>query len=280
LWICNAHSVRRSRTLPTLRNSTSAQSAMTRSTMIDALPPPARVLRIASRTLRALIFAAASLVTPSVGAADATSSSAGSGSREPAYRGVIDGPSPLATTIERNIGLARWQTYTDMTPELLERLAAEAREEIRNIAAAEGYFSAAVDIKVDGESKPPVVTITVTPGEPTRIATVGIEVKGAANSEPLGVTAIAKLRDDWALPAGQVFRQVAWDTAKQRALATLRASPYAAAKIVRSRADIDPDAHTAALSIELDSGPEFRFGEIEIDGLVKYTPEMVRNYSS
>jgi translocation and assembly module TamA len=249
--------------------------------MIDAPPLPATVSRNALRRLRALILAAAPLLAPSVDAADASTPPDGGASAgtEAAYRVVIDAPSPLDTTIERNVGLARWQTYADMTPELLERLAGEAREEIRNIAAAEGYFSAIVDIKVDGGAKPPVVTITVTPGEPTRITEVAIDVTGAANSEPLGVAAIAKLRDEWGLPTGQVFRQAAWDAAKARARAILRASPYAAAKIVRSRADIDPAARTAALAIELESGPAFRFGDVEVSGLAKYTPSMVRNYS-
>ena len=247
--------------------------------MIDALPLPATISRIALRRLRALIFAAASLLATSVDAADAPPRSDGA-STEPAYRLVIDAPSALNTTIERSVGLARWQTYADMTPELLERLAAEAREEIRNIAAAEGYFSATVDIKVDSDAKPAIVTITVTPGEPTRIASVDIEVSGPANAEPLGIAAIAKLRDDWGLPTGQVFRQATWETAKGRALATLRAGPYAAATIVRSRADIDPVARTAALSLELDSGAEFHFGDFEISGLERYTPGMVKNYSS
>jgi translocation and assembly module TamA len=120
----------------------------------------------------------------------------------------------------------------------------------------------------------------VTPGEPTRITKVSIDVAGAANTDPLGTAAIAKLREDWGLPTGQVFRQTAWSTSKERALATLRASPFAAAKIVDSRADIDADARTATLSVELDSGPPFRFGDIEVGGLAKYTPSMVRNYSS
>jgi len=247
--------------------------------MIDTLPLPATVSRMAFRRLRALILAVAPLLAPSVDAADATPPTDGGASTEPAYRVVINAPSSLKTTIERNVGLARWQTYADMTPELLERLGAEAREEIRNIAAAEGYFSATVDIKVDGTAKPPIVTITLTPGEPTRITEVAIDVTGAANSEALGVAAIAKLRDEWGLPTGQVFRQAAWDAAKSRALTILRASPYAAAKIVHSRADIDPAARTATLSLELDSGPPFGFGDIEVIGLSKYTSSLVRNYS-
>ena len=236
-------------------------------------------LRISLRCLRALILTAVSLLAPSVQAADATDSPSEASADAPAYRVVIDAPSPLKATIERNVGLVRWQTYTDMTPELLERLAREAEAEIRNIAAAEGYFSAVADVNVDSEKKPPVVTMTVTPGEPTRITNVDIVVSGDANAEPLGTAVIAKVRDNWGLPAGQIFRQSAWNTAKDRALATLRASPYAAAKIVQSRAEIDPATHAAVLSIELESGPLFRFGDIEITGLAKYTPSMVRNYS-
>ena len=44
-------------------------------------------------------------------------------------------------------------------------------------------------------------------------------------------------------------------------------------------ADIDPDERRARLSVELDSGPAFRFGDIEVEGLSKYTPSLVRNYS-
>lgn len=246
------------------------------------MPLTATSLHNSIRFLRALILTAAPLFAPSVDAADATADATASeaGAAQAAYRVVIDAPSPLKATIERSVGLVRWQTYADMTPDLLDRLAREAQDEIRNIAAAEGYFSAKVEVTIDRSAKPPVVTMTVTPGEPTRITDVHIDVTGAASTEPLGTAAIAKLRDDWGLPTGQVFQQTAWSVAKERALATLRASPYAAARIVRSQADIDPGERTATLSIELDSGPAFRFGDIEVTGLAKYEPAMVRNYSS
>ena len=239
----------------------------------------ATLSRISLRGLGALIFALAALIAGNVEAQDTTPSSAPAATTDETYRVVIDAPSSLKTIVERGVGLIRWQTYADMTPELLDRLAQEAQSEIRDIAAAQGYFSASVDVKVDHDAKPPVVTITVTPGEPTRISDVAIDVTGAANTDPLGNAAIVKLREDWGLPRGDVFRQTAWSSAKERALATLRASPYAAASIVRSRAEIDPDERTATLAVELDSGPFFRFGDIEIEGLSKYAPSLVRNYS-
>ncbi len=153
---------------------------------------------------------------------------------------VIDAPKPLVPVIERSVGLVRWQGYADMTAELLERLAREARDEATEAAAAEGYFSARVEVAIDHDTKPAIVTLTVTPGVPTRIAAVRIDVTGAANADPLGREAIAKVRADWSLPEGDVFRQSAWSAAKDRALATLRASPFAAARIVAQRSGDRP----------------------------------------
>ena len=162
---------------------------------------------------------------------------------EPVYRVVIDAPSSLVPALERSLGIVRWQGYADMTADLMDRLAGEAEGEAREAVAAEGYFSARIEIAIDRATKPAKVTLTIVPGEPTRIADVHIDVTGpAATDEPLGTAAIAQMRAQWELPVGEVFRQSAWDTAKNRALASLRASPYAAATIAQSEALIDPDA--------------------------------------
>ena len=131
----------------------------------------------------------------------------------------------------RDVGLVRWQDYAEMTDDLLDRLAREAIDEARGIAAADGYFSAKIDVRIDRDVRPAVVTLSVDVGPATRIASVRIVVTGpAATDSPLGTDAIARLTRDWALPEGEIFRQAAWSIAKDRALATLAGSPYAAAQ--------------------------------------------------
>ncbi len=197
------------------------------------------------------------------------------------YRVTVIAPSPLKEALERDVGLLRWQDYAEMTEELYDRLAREAIDEARNVAAAEGYFSAAIDVAINRIAVPAAITLTVVPGEPTRIEGVHIAVTGpAATDIPLGSDAIAKLERDWSLRIGDAFRQEAWAAAKDSALATLTASPYAAANIARSEALIDPEHHSAALSIEFASGPPFRFGGLEISGLAKYGTSLVRNFST
>ena len=198
-----------------------------------------------------------------------------------AYRIVVEAPSPLKETLERDVGLVRWQGYAAMTEDLLDGLAREAIDEARQAAAAEGWFSATIDVKIDPRTTPRTITLVVTPGEPTRITAVDIDVTGPATTDaPLGTDAIEKLKKEWTLPIGATFRQPAWTAAKEQALATLAASPYAAAKITHSEAFIDPEHYSAKLALDLASGPAFSFGDFEITGLSKYSESMVRNFNT
>ena len=102
----------------------------------------------------------------------------------------------------------RWQTFTGMTDDLLDRLAREAIDETRNLAAAEGWFSPKIDVTIDRKTSPPTVTLVVVPGEPTRIASVRIDVTGPAKTDvPAGTDAIARLEREWGLPVGATFRR-------------------------------------------------------------------------
>jgi translocation and assembly module TamA len=233
--------------------------------------------------LYALTLAAAALLNVDAEGAEpaVVAPTAAPAAIEPVYRVVIASPPALAPVIERSVGLVRWQTFADMTLELMERLARDAQAEAREAAAAMGFFSAQVEVATDYSAKPAMVTLTVIPGEPTTIAGVNIDVTGPAVTDtPLGTAAIASMRENWSLPRGDVFRQAAWTAAKARALAALRASPYAAAAIASSEALIDPDARTAELSLAVASGPAFRFGDLDIQGLDRYSPSLVRNYSA
>ena len=196
------------------------------------------------------------------------------------YRVRVDAPSAIAEAIASAVDLIRWQDFPDMTEDLLDRLARLAVTQAREAAATQGYFSANVEITIERTSDPVLITLSVEPNEPTRIGDLQLTVTGpAADDVSAGTAAIARMHSEWRLPRGDVFRQSAWDEAKEHALATLAASPYAAAKIIASEARIDPAAHSAALSVEIESGPPFRFGRIDVLGLARYTPGLVRDFS-
>src|SRR5205807_2090177 len=197
------------------------------------------------------------------------------------YRVVIDAPSEFADTLKNSVDLVRWESYADMTEDLLDRLTRDAVDQAREAVSTEGYFTPAVDVDVDRKTDPITVTLRVKPGMPTRITDVSIDVTGpAVNDGGAGAAAVAQVTQNWGLPKGAVFQQSAWDRAKVRAIATLIASPYAAAKIVSSEARIDPATREATLHVGIDSGPAFRIGHLDITGLSRYSEALARNYST
>ena len=145
---------------------------------------------------------------------------------------VIDAPSEFVDTLKNSVDLVRWESYADMTEDLLDRLARDAVDQAREAVSTAGYFTTVIDVDVDRTTDPIAITLRVKPGMPTRITDVVIDVNGPAVSDGgAGAAAVAQVTQNWGLPKGAIFRQSAWDRAKVRAVATLIASPYAAAKI-------------------------------------------------
>ena len=202
---------------------------------------------------------------------------------EPAlrYRVEVSAPSEVRAAVERSLTLTHWQTYSDLTPEFLDLLIAEAKMQATDAVEAAGYFSATIDVELDRETAPPTVKIRIEPGLPTRVTAVNLDITGALLADAADAArAIAELRTGWRLQEGAIFQQSAWLTAKAAAVRTLAAERYAAARIVTSEAAIDPETRSARLSITLDSGPPLRFGALVISGLKKYPEEIVRNLAT
>jgi len=195
------------------------------------------------------------------------------------YRVEIQAPRELRDMLKSGLNLIRWQNDEGLSPALLERLVDEAVHETRNAAAAEGWFAAKVEASIDREHEPWTVTLRIEPGPRTHVKSVDIRIEGPVNDDREARKRLQKLRKEWSLPVGQPFRQAAWDAAKQKALGDLSQWRYAAARIVESRADVEPNANTAALSVTLDSGPPFRFGAVEVSGVKRYSEAIVRNLS-
>ena len=197
------------------------------------------------------------------------------------YRVTVDAPSPLKETLLREVGLARWQGYSEMTEDLLARLAREAVDETRTFAAAEGFFSAAIDVKIDRSTTPIAVTLVVDTGAPTRIASVRIAVTGPATR------IAARGRSDRAHQAANgAFPKARRSSSPHGRSPRSARSPRSREVRMRRRAWCEarrrstPSARARILSVELASGPAFGFGQFEITGLSKYDPSIVRNYST
>jgi translocation and assembly module TamA len=150
------------------------------------------------------------------------------------------------------------------------------RHEIENLLATEGYFASRIGI--DRASSGQWV-LEVEPGVQARIASVDLVIAGDLGADERQSGRREALRAAWSLPAGAPFRQAAWDAAKQQLLDGVAERDYAAARIAASQAEVDPGTAEVHLSVTLDSGPPFRFGELQVDGLERLPEKLVRRLS-
>ncbi len=191
------------------------------------------------------------------------------------YRVELEGPKELTEAVAPTLDLPRWREYPGMTPDLLRRLAIEERDEIRAIVETEGYFSAKVSVDVTEGAPEWLVKIAIEPGERTRITQVDIRFSGPLLTDPDAAERMKAVRKAWLLPVGAPFRQADWNAAKVEAAHRVAALKYAAARVASSRARIDPAKAEATLEVEIESGPVFRVGALEVRGASRYDPKIV-----
>ncbi|GAA4034246.1 autotransporter assembly complex family protein [Actimicrobium antarcticum] len=188
-----------------------------------------------------------------------------------AYTLEITGAGPLTRLLNDFLDIRQHASDADIAPDELQRLAGAAPQQVRELLATEGYFAPAIRQEIITTGTRPLVRIEVDPGQPTVVDAVDIQFAGAiAEDNDVNARRSAILRRQWSLAKGAIFRQGDWDNAKGNLLKNLLSRDYPAASLPQSEARIDPQRHTATLTVEADSGPAFTFGPLQVQGLKRY----------
>lgn len=188
-----------------------------------------------------------------------------------------EGASGLRPVLERVVEAGRFdEPFAAGDAEDDESALRRLRQTATEVLRTEGYFAAqlAVEADPDGRAR---YRIRVEPGEPARVSAVELSFRGAIESRP---QRIEELRRSWELPLERHFRDADWSAAKAHLLQRLRELDYAAARLADSQARVDPAAGTVALSVQIDSGPAFTLGDLQISGLHRYPPALIQRYNS
>ena len=203
----------------------------------------------------------------------------------------IEAPAPLKALLERGLDLVRlgkleraevddseWSRLIDATP-----------AQVRELLQTEGYFNPHVVLERVGDGTANAergvagkVRLQVDPGPQAAIERVTIEIegeleRGATAGDRQSRQVMEQVRNRWELPVNAAFRNVTWSSAKASVLAQLRAAGYATAVWSGTKADVDALSNRVRLFLVADSGPLFRYGELEVEGLVEQNVDTVRN---
>jgi len=212
----------------------------------------------------AAAFAVASLFAVLVWAAPARAAN---------YELSIDAPEELVEPLSERTLLGRWREEPGFDREQLPLFVERAKEEAAAIVRAAGYFSGRVAVSVD---EPPAgglprVRIEVDAGARTTVNRVDLEIDGPASARQMRETLVAR----WPLPEGAFFRSDEWEQGKRLLLDILQQHGFVRARIVASRAEVDPRLTAASLSLRIDTGERLAFGPTTIKGLARYDRSIV-----
>ena len=214
-----------------------------------------------------------------------------------AYRLEVQAPDELRKLLVKDLDLARFQntpTLETIDASELDRLIRAAPAQARALLETEGYFNAEVTAQrvpagvlaaAGDEAALATVRVEVAPGPRAIVAAFTLEATGelqtaAAAGDAAAQAELANLRGTWPLRPEDIFSQEAWSGAKSRTLARARADGYAAARWTRTNARVDAETNHVTLALELDSGPRFRIGALQIEGLSRYEEDAVRRLAN
>ncbi|HEY0420659.1 MAG TPA: BamA/TamA family outer membrane protein, partial [Acetobacteraceae bacterium] len=192
-----------------------------------------------------------------------------------AYRVELEAPASIRALLNDYLDLMRYRERDDINADQLNFMIATASEQVRDLAATEGYFSPVATVTQERQAEPPLIRIRVEAGPRTMVAKTDIAVAGPAREE--SPAQVEQVRQSWPLKPGAPFRQEDWAAAKDAGLRTLRQHRYAAARLADSRAAIHAEQGEAELEADYDSGPRFTLGPLRIQGEHRYPEQILRN---
>lgn len=216
-------------------------------------------------------------------AAAASADTASAPAQAGAYRVDIEAPDDLRRLLATHLDIERFRASArseSLPAAELDRLIAAAPAQARALLETQGHFNATVRVQRDpGDAQ--LVRVSVEPGPLARVELVRIEAQGdlqvaidAADAQ--AAATLADLRERWPLNPGRPFREADWSSAKSALLARLRAAGYATATFAGTSAQVDAQTQRVRLTVIAESGPLFRIGELQIEGLERYDARAVR----
>ena len=124
-----------------------------------------------------------------------------------------------------------------------------------------GHFNALVDSRIDVSAVCPTLVLVIEAGPAVRLDQVDIRIVGAFDDDP----SAARFREGLRLRVGDVLDQGVYDSTRDELVNRARARGYLDARYVERELWVDPDQNIARVTLVLESGGRYHFGEIRAD---------------
>jgi translocation and assembly module TamA len=157
----------------------------------------------------------------------------------------------------------------------LERFNTQVPDKVRRALEPFGYYHAVIRTTLEktGDNSYRVV-VAVEPGEPVRIARVTVALHGAGSDEKR----LKEIVNAFPLKNGDVLLQKKYEETKGALKFRAVELGYLDAEFSVHKIEIDPDKSLARLDLELETGRQYRFGDVRFEGAPRYPDRFLRRY--
>lgn len=169
---------------------------------------------------------------------------------------------------------AREQASRDLTGDRIQLLHRQAEAEIRSALEPFGYYRPSIDKTLTHEGDAWRARYDIVPGPRMPIGQLELSITGDGAND----SAFAAWRAKLPLAVGSALLHARYEETK-RALSRLAADRgYFDARFTRNEIRVDLDRYTAAVFLDFDTGPRYRFGPVEFKVEGNLSPDWLSRY--
>lgn len=162
------------------------------------------------------------------------------------------------------LSLEQYKTHQRLSEQQIKHFFRRGAEEIRLALEPFGYYQAKVESDLSAPAasgQPWQATYRVQPGPPVKLGTVDIQFQGESRDDP----EFQQFLQAFPLRSGGILNQVEYAEAKQNLESLASERGYLDARFARASLQVQPEQQRADLLWVFDSGPRYRFGEVQFN---------------
>ncbi len=165
---------------------------------------------------------------------------------------------PMQTNVLAFLGIEKKKDEKELNQRWIKDLHEQAPQEIRDALQPYGYYIPKIKSKLTETEDGWLAQYTIDAGEPARITKRDIQWTGEGSSDPRFDQSI----QDCMAEANDILIHSAYENAKSNFLNYALSRGYPKAKIVKNEVLVDLENNSAEVTLLMDTGPLYYFGEI------------------
>lgn len=171
----------------------------------------------------------------------------------------IDGvEGAVLENVRKFLGIEQQKNDPELFEARIRRLHRNATAEIKQALEPFGYYDSQVRSELAQQTGGWLATYHIVPGAPAHVENIDIQLLGEGTKDE----EFQRLIADFPLHKGDVLEHAKYEAGKRALQALAAERGYLNAQLSRHEVYVQPDQHSANVTLHFDTGPRYRFGKV------------------